>query len=390
MDRRHFLAASGLATSGLASSGLASSFASAASVLAQRGQGTPGLVNFTHDGLNLDPVEYSALLQRLAVERPIEPDNYSLGGDVAALEALFAQRLGKQAALFLPTGTLANLMAVRLLAREDERVLVQAESHLYNDSGDGASVLGGRTLVPLGEGRTLMSLDDVTRAVERTRGGRVERRVGAISIETPVRRRQHTMADLDELDRICDYARNNGIRLHLDGARLFNLPQHSGRSVRDYAARFDTVYVSAWKHFNGASGAILAGDAALIDGLYHTRRMFGGALPQAWPLIAPVALHLATYEQDYAAAWTIADAVFERLQASGGFTIQRLPGGTSRVHMRTDMAAPDAFVQRARDAGIVLAAPPPGVVEFALQVNTSLLRRSADDIAQRLLAARQG
>lgn len=378
MHRRHFLATSALATASLATPAPAAKTAQT---------NTPALVNFTHDGLNLDPIEYTTLLQHLAAQTPLHPDTYSLGGTVADLEATFATRLGKQAALFLPTGTLANLLAVRQLAREDERVLVQAESHLYNDSGDGASVLGHRVLVPLGEGRTLMSLDEIKRAIDRTRTGRVERRVGAISIETPVRRRQHTMADLAELDAICDHARANNIRLHLDGARLFNLPQHSGRSVRDYAARFDTVYVSLWKHFNGMAGAILAGDADVIDGLYHTRRMFGGSLPQAWPLIAPVAMHLATYEADYARAWTIAEAVFAQLEASGRFKLHRLPGGTSRVHMTVDTDAPAAFVERAHAAGIALAAPPLGAREFVLQVNTSLLRRDADDIAQRLLTA---
>lgn len=91
------------------------------------------------------------------------------------------------------------------------------------------------------------------------------------------RRKDHEMVEPGELERLCGYAREQGIRLHLDGARMFNLPFHSGRSVRDYAALFDTVYVSLWKHFNGASGAILAGDAAFIDGLFHLRRMFGGA-----------------------------------------------------------------------------------------------------------------
>src|SRR5690606_9519619 len=130
--------------------------------------------------------------------------------------------------------------------------------------------------------------------------GRVETGVGVISIENPVRRRGHQMVEFDELVRVCERAREQGIRLHLDGARMFNLPQHSGRSVREHAALFDTVYVSLWKHFNAGAGAILAGDASVIEGLFHTRRMFGGGMPYAWPQAALASHYAASYETDYA------------------------------------------------------------------------------------------
>lgn len=382
MHRRHFLAASGMAaaTPALALAATASAPASAPETSSDR-------VNFTSDGLHLDTREYATLLQEIATTQGVEPDNYSLGGDIAKLEALFAQRLGKQAAMFLPTGTLANHVAVRGLAGTDRRVLVQAESHLYNDSGDGTSTLSGLNLVPLAEGRSTMSLDEVRSMVERSRGGRVQMQVGAISIETPVRRQGHAMVDLAELDRICDYAREQGIRLHLDGARLFNLPQHSGRSVRDYAARFDTVFVSLWKHFNGASGAILAGDSTFIDGLYHTRRMFGGSLPQAWPLVAPVARHVEGYEERYAQAWRVADQAIAALQAARDVEIRKLDGGTSLFFLKAPGVDGERVVARALERGVQLARPHPETGEFSMMVNTSLLRQPPERIARSLVEA---
>jgi threonine aldolase len=192
-------------------------------------------------------------------------------------------------------------------------VLVQADSHLFNDSGDCAEVLSGLNLVPLGEGRATLTLDEIEAWVERSATGRVENRVGVIVIEDPVRRHGHEFVDPAELARISRFARDHGIRLHLDGARMFNLPQHTGRSVVEHAALFDTVYVSLWKHFNAATGAILAGSREHLEGLFHERRRFGGALPAAWPSLAPVPRFLPTYEADYARAWTIADALFRRL-----------------------------------------------------------------------------
>src|SRR5690606_36386156 len=160
------------------------------------------------------------LLQEVAASDGFQGDNYSNGGVVARLEQVFAQMLGKEAAVFLPTGTLANLLAGRTLAGTDRRVLVQAESHLYNDSADGATELAGLTLVPLATGAATIPLDAVKAWVERSRSGRVPTPVGVLSIENPVRRRDHEMVDPGELERVCRYAREQGIRLHLDGARM--------------------------------------------------------------------------------------------------------------------------------------------------------------------------
>ena len=116
MHRRDFLAA-----------GVAATAAATALPTARAAAPAPGLVDFTSDGLGLAPREYAALLDEIAGAPGVQADNYSLGGAVAEVEQWFAAQLGKQAALFLPTGTLANHLAVRGLAGSARRVLVQAE-----------------------------------------------------------------------------------------------------------------------------------------------------------------------------------------------------------------------------------------------------------------------
>lgn len=380
MDRRHFIATSGLvATSSLLSSPSASGGISINDgTLSKR-------VNFVADGLDLTPAEYVALLQETTARASIAPDNYSLGGCIAELEQQFARTLGKEAAMFVPTGTLANHIAVRSLAGADRRVLVQAESHLLNDSGDCAETLSGLKLIPLAVGKAMFDLDEVQQWVERSGGGRVRTPVGVISIENPVRRRHHEMIDFGTLQRVSAWSRERGIRLHLDGARMFSLPHHSGKSVRDHAALFDTVYVSLWKHFNGASGAILAGSSAFIDGLFHTRRMFGGALPHAWPLVAAVPDFVERFEADYAAAWEVANAMIGRLTADGRFTVTRIASGTSRFMLNVAGADPAAFAIRALQRGIKLPGGDPETGHFILQVNPSLLRTTAAKLASSLI-----
>jgi threonine aldolase len=382
MDRRSFLATSGLAAAApLLSSAQAAPVAKPPGVSSPLSPAMFSRVSFVTDGLDLDTREYAALLQEAAQAGGIEADWYSNGGVVAALEEKFAALLGKQAAMFVPTGTLANHMAVRKLAGDDRRVLVQAESHLYNDSGDCAGLLSGLNLVPLAVGKTTIGLDEVRHWVERSASGRVEMKVGVLSIESPVRRRDHAAVDFAELQRVCAYAREQGIRLHLDGARLFNLPRHTGHGLREYAALFDTVYVSLWKHFNGMSGAILAGDTGFIEGLYHMRRMFGGSLPRAWPGVALVGGYVDRYEQDYAQAWQAAERLFAALRQHAGFTVRHLPDGTSRVFLSVTGVDPDDFVQRLRAHGVILGGARRDTGEIAMDVNPTLLRRSSDVLA---------
>ncbi|MFP7722786.1 threonine aldolase family protein [Lysobacter sp. A3-1-A15] len=387
MDRRTFLAAGSIAaTAPLAGWPALSSTATGATAAANSAHPHPP-VNFWSDGLGLGPVDYAAQLQEAARTGAWSPDSYSNGGLVADIERAFAQRLGKPAAVYLPSGTLANHLAVRTLAGAGRRVLVQAESHLYNDSGDGAATLSGLNLVPLAKGRATLSVEDVAPWVERSSGGRVPNEVGVISVESPVRRLDHAMADLEQTGRLSRFARERGIRLHLDGSRMFNLPLHTGRSVADVAAMFDTVYVSLWKHFNGTAGAVLAGDEATIAGLSHVRRMFGASLPQAWPTLALVPLHLPRYEDDYARAWGAADRLIALLEASGRFSARKVENGTSRFHLSAPGADLDALAGRAAQHGVLLPGGPPDATAFAMQVNPSLLHRPPEAISQALLAS---
>lgn len=344
-------------------------------------------VKFGPDGLGLDPAEYAGVLHELATADGFVADYYSQGGALADLERRFAERLGKEAAIYLPTGTLANQVAVRTLAGAARRVLVQADSHLYCDSGDAPTILSGLNLVPLGAGAEGLTAAEIERWIALSASGRVETKIGAISIESPIRRRDHAAVPFAELEAIAALARRNGIRLHLDGSRAFTLPLHSGRSLQQHTALFDTVYVSTWKHFNAGAGAMLAGTAAFVEPLFHTRRMFGGGLPAAWPLAAPAAKYLDGFEADYAASWGVADALVASLQAHPAFAFRKVAGGTSRLFMTVTGVAADVFLERSRGHGVELSPPHENVGEFTLQVNPTLLRRPVAEIAQILIAA---
>jgi threonine aldolase len=346
-------------------------------------------IHFTSDGLALSPAEYARLLARLA-EDGITADEFSLGGAVARLEQRMAALLGKEAAIFMPSGTLANHLAVRLLAQRGRRVLVQRESHLYADTGDCAQELSGLTLVPLAADRASFTLDEVIAEAARAKTGRVTTPIGAISIESPVRRLSGEVFDHTEMRRVTDYARERGIGLHLDGARLFLATPYTGIAPADYAAPFDTVYVSLYKYFNAAGGAVLAGPRHLLDGLYHQRRMFGGGLRQAWPYAA-VALHyLDGFTERFARAAAAADALFRAFGEQPTVRVRRSAASTNVTRLHICGAAAASLPERLRARGISIRPPllaASAAAEFELVTNETILRRPTEQITADFLAA---
>jgi len=338
------------------------------------------VIHLSGDGLGLTTRQYSRLLGRIAEEKGIVPDSYILDGVVDELEKEFARVLGKERAVFMPTGTLANNLAVRALAGGSSRAIVQAESHLYQDTGDCVQTLSNITLMPLAPGRASFTADEVQQLLDQNRTGRVASRVSVISIESPVRRKQGAIFDPTELKKIVDLARREGIRLHLDGARLFLEAAYAGKDVAEYARPFDTVYVSLYKYFNAASGAILAGPRNLLDGMYHTRRMFGGALSHAWPFAA-VALHyLPGFSERFTRAIRNSDEFISVLGAHDAFKIDRVPSGTNLFYLRAHKTDTIAFQKRLASLGIIL----PAVSSdgrFLIGVNETLNRATAATIA---------
>ena len=383
IDRRRFLEVGTL--------GVGYGLAAAGASAAQRGPATAVPaggsrdVRMVGDGLGLTPAETARVWTTLAADGGIARDSYSNGGTVERLENAFAELLGKERAVFMPTGTLANHLAVRALAGGAGRAIVQADSHLYNDSGDCLQTLSGITVVPLGPGRPDFTLEEVEAALDRTAGGRVSTPVRVISIETPVRRHFGATFDRRELARIAALATREGIRLHLDGARIFLQAAYEGRDVTDYAAPFDTVYVSLYKYFNAPSGAILAGPRELLDGMYHTRRMFGAGLPAAWPFAAVAHHYLPGFVDRYRQAVDVSESWIARITRHEAFSVERIPNGTNLCWLRVKTGDAAAFSQRLRDHGVTLGAPRDD--RFLVGVNETWNRRPAGELVDLFVAS---
>lgn len=338
-----------------------------------------GGVHLGGDGITLTPREYAALLDRLCGQHEVAVDNYLLGGEIEAFEKQWAALLGKETAVFIPSGTLANHLALRALAGPRRRVIVPEMSHVYNDTGDACQTLSNLTLMPLAPGAATFTVADVEAVLSRTASGRVATDVGALLIESPIRRLSGQLFDWDETKRVTALARSKGIGTHLDGARLFIASAYTGISPAEYASHFDTVYVSLWKYFNSGIGAILTGPKKVLDGMYHTRRMFGGNLAVGWNAAVVARHYMDGFAARLASAVRTSEALYTALAKHPRVAVERIPNGTNLTRLTFKGTDAVAVAKRLATRGIAMPSAP-GSSTAMLGVNETWNRVSATDL----------
>lgn len=322
-----------------------------------------------------DPVAMATRLAELARTHPDVRDRYQQKGAVETLERAFATLLGKEDCAFFATGTLANHVAVRVLCGEHRRALVQQESHLYRDESDAATRLSGINLVPLAAGRASPSLEELRAAIDASENGPYPLKIGAVSLESPVRRVDGEMLPLALVRDIVSLARAHGARLHLDGARL--LLARPDVDIPAYVAQFDTVYVSLYKYLGAPFGAVLAGSKADIAEARDLRHVFGGALYQGW-MPAVLALGaLPGFRQQIGAAHARVRALIDALVASGKARDRSAAEASNIFWLEMPQALAESAFERGRQAGIRVGRWQDG--RIPLHANTTILRRPLED-----------
>jgi threonine aldolase len=203
-------------------------------------------------------------------------DRYGVGGVVEALEDEMRTVLGKPAVVFMPGGTMAQQIALRIHA--DKRGIRTVASHptchleLHEDKG--YQRLHGLVGLTIGDARGLITIDDL-------RG--VRERLAAVLFELPQREIGGRLPPWADLEEQVAFVRAHDVAVHLDGARIWECTPHYGRSPAEISALFDTVYVSLYKGLGGLAGCCLAGEEDVIAEARLWRRRHGGTLFGMWP-----------------------------------------------------------------------------------------------------------
>jgi threonine aldolase len=287
-------------------------------------------VDFFGDGKMFDPAEYINTLQQANATTAIEKDRYGTGGAVAALEKQFELITGKEKAVFMPSGTMANQMAIAVLSGENTKVFVQETSHVFRDEADAAQSVFNKRLIPLAKDETCFTAAILKQAVDSMEDQEVFKSgIGAVSIENPVRRSDGRMVPIEEIKKISDYCRANNIKLHLDGARIYLAAAWSGVPVKEYASYFDTIYISLYKYLGAAAGAMLCGDKIVMEKIPHLIKIHGGSMYGNWANAAMALHRLDGLEARFQNVIKQSAELFIALNKITGINISPLENGTN-------------------------------------------------------------
>jgi threonine aldolase len=393
INRRNFLKASGITVlpalipAAPAIAGIATSFPSPPDGPAVRLYG---------DGEMFTPGDYIGHLQKIMAKKEIERDFYGQGGAVAELEKKFQEITGKEKAVFMPSGTMSNQLALAVLSGDNTKVYVQETSHVYRDEADAAQSVHQKRLMPLAKGETYFTQQQLQQAIEALADNEVFKTgVGAVSIENPVRRADGRIVPIEEIRKISAYCKTNNIPLHLDGARIHIASAWSGVSVKEYASYFDTVYVSLYKYLGAESGAILCGEKKVMDKMTHLIKVYGGSMFGNWSNAAMALHRLEGMEARLKQAIQQSTAFFESVNGIAGLKVAPLPGGSNIYALQLDKTIDGKKFQAFLNKEYRIVIPRPDAANQSLvSVNETLLYRDnaflTDAFRKAVQAGKQG
>ena len=222
----------------------------------------------------------SAAMREVMARAPVGDMQYGDDPSLNALEARVAEMLGKEASLWLPSGTMANQAALRTMTRPGDDVLVGSEAHSVWHEAGGSAANAGVQFTEIGSAGTFTA-DDVRRnAKPRNQPLMPLPATTLVQIENTQNRHGGVVFAQAEVEAVCAAAREIGLATYLDGARLWNAAVQSGLSPARLAAPFDMVMVAFSKGLGAPAGSMLAGPRDLIATAARHRRMLGGAMRQ--------------------------------------------------------------------------------------------------------------
>ena len=295
-------------------------------------------------------------MRRAMAEAEVGDDQYGEDPSVNRLQGEISTLLGTEAALFLPSGTMANQVALRTLTRPGDDVLVPAESHIVlHETGAGAANAGVQ-FSAIGAGGIYDT--DAVRAAIKPPGHIVYPPTTLLVAENTHNRGGGIVFPAEALRDALAVARERGLATYLDGARIMNASAASGRPAADLANGFDLVGMSLSKGLGAPAGSMLAGSRELVARAHRYRRMAGGAMRQAGILAAAGSYALAHHVDRLAGDHANARLLADELLRGDDIALDRASVQTNIVvfGLVERRGVPDAatFVERCRERGVLL------------------------------------
>jgi threonine aldolase len=333
--------------------------------------------------LRSDTVTRPTPAMRRAMAEAVVGDDV-LGDDptVIALQERIAAIMGKEAACFVPTGTMANQTAIRAQTEPGDEVIAHADSHIIHYETGSPAALSGVMIRPLPGPAGLFDEADVNEAV---RTDTVHSPHSALLlIENTQNRGGGAVWPIEQVERVSRAGRSRGLRVHLDGARIWNACAATGLQPADYAKHFDTVSCCFSKGLGAPAGSAVAGNRATIARVARFRKMFGGTMRQSG-VLAAAALHALDHHrdrlsEDHANARRLAEA----LGNCRGLTIPlKVETNMCFVDLDASIGPASDFCSRMKAGGVLALPTGPRRVRFVchLDVDAAMIDRAIGVIA---------
>lgn len=301
----------------------------------------------------------TAAMRAAMAEAAVGDDVYAEDPTVNRLQAKLAEMAGFEAGLFVPSGTMSNQIALAVHAKRGSEVICPEGAHVYEYEPGAMAVIGGLLprLVPAPGGSPRP--EDVRAAVHRSVH---QAPTGLVSLENTHNRAGGTVVPLETVRAVQQVAREEGLPIHLDGARAFNAAAALGVGIDAVCAGFDSVSICLSKGLGAPVGSVLLGSKAFLTEAHRYRKLLGGGMRQAGVLAAAAMVALDTMPQrlheDHARARRLAEGL---LGADGlGVDLSRVQ--TNMVYLRVADAA--AFARRCEAAGVRFGAMAPDAVRL--------------------------
>lgn len=327
-------------------------------------------------------------MRKAMYEAEVGDDVYGEDPTVNRLEEAAAEFFGKEAALFVTSGTQGNQLAVLCHTRPGDEVIVEAESHIYLYETAGMAALAGVQAKTITGTAGQMATDAIARAV---RPADIHQpRTALICLENTHNKAGGRILPFSYMEQVRSFADEVGIPVHLDGARLFNAIVASGIAATEWAAQVDSLQVCLSKGLSAPVGSLLVGSRDFIDRARYYRKRLGGGMRQAGVIAAPGLVALTTMVERLAEDHDNAKHLAAGLAHINGLTIDPATVDTNilLVDIRATGLTNEAFVERLKGENVLCSGFGDGIIRFV--THREITRADVEEALRRISTAVTG
>ncbi len=310
-------------------------------------------------------------MRQAMIRADVGDDVFGEDPTVNRLQEVVAEMTGKEAALFVPSGTMGNQISINAHTRPGEEIIVERDSHIVNYECGASAMLAGVQLHIL-EGREgILPVAQVAAAIRPKDVHQPQTRL--ICLENTHNRAGGVLYPLEEMERMASLARRRGLKMHLDGARLWNASVATGISLKDYARPFDSVMLCFSKGLGAPVGSIVVGDSDFIQQAHYYRKAYGGGMRQAG-ILAAAALYAIEHHwerliDDHRRARWLAEALAELPGIH--IDLERVQTNILRFEVHPEVMTADALVEQLHQRGVFLLNLGPGKLRAVTHLDVS-------------------